>query len=175
MKQQSETIKSANSERSDPTMLAKLEIHPAEEQDQQPSHELPGLREPLKFGGIRTLLADDSPLMRKILAQILSAEGGFTVVGSATDGLQALEHAKALVPALVLMDLDLPHLNGAQAASALKKLNNPPVVFIVTSDDNSNAREISKAAGADAFIVKSANLHAELGAKLHDWFGFKVQ
>jgi CheY-like chemotaxis protein len=169
VKQQSNTIQSAALEHHDDLMVER-NFHSAEVQNQMPSHELPGLREPPKLGDIRTLLVDSSPLMRKILAQILNAKGGFTVVGSATDSLEALERTQALGPALVLMDLDLPHMNGAQAASAMKKFNHPPVVFIVTADDSSDAREMSRAAGVDAFILKSANLHVELRTKLRDWF-----
>jgi len=54
-----------------------------------------------KFDSIRALLVDDSPIILKILSQILSAEDRFTVVGSATDGYQALRQTLALDPDLV--------------------------------------------------------------------------
>jgi DNA-binding NarL/FixJ family response regulator len=120
---------------------------------------------------IRTLLVDDSPFMLKTLAQILAREGNFTVVGAATDGCQALRYALALAPDLILMDLHLPHLNGAQATRNIKQFVKPPIVFLMTLDDSSSSRTMSKAAGADAFIVKSGDLDAQLRSKLREWCG----
>ena len=120
---------------------------------------------------IRTLLVNDSPFMLKTLARILVQEGNITVVGAATDGRQALQYTLDLSPELVLMDFHLPHLNGAEATRYIKQFVNPPIVFIVTSDDSSSSRTMSKTAGADAFIVKSGGLHAQLRSKLQEWFG----
>ena len=120
---------------------------------------------------IRTLLVNDSPFMLKTLARILAQEGNITVVGAATDGRQALQYTLDLSPELVLMDFHLPHLNGAEATRYIKQFVNPPIVFIVTSDDSSSSRTMSKTAGADAFIVKSGGLHAQLRSKLQEWFG----
>ena len=94
-----------------------------------------------------------------------------TVVGAATDGHQALQYTLALSPELVLMDFHLSHLNGAEATRYIKQFVNPPIVFIVSSDDSSSSRMLSKAVGADAFIVKSRDLHAQLKSKLQEWFG----
>jgi len=154
--------------------VVKRKINTAEKQFRRGACELPMAQ--ARHGiapipAIRTLLVDDSPAMLNILAQVLAAENRFTVVGSATDGCQALRLAMDLKPELVLMDLNLPELNGAQAASYIKDFSNPPVVFLMTSDDSSNSRAISKAAGADAFIVKSGDLRAQLRAKLQEWFG----
>ncbi len=112
--------------------------------------------------------------MLKTLVRILAAEGGFEVVGTATDGHQAVLSAATLAPALVLMDLHLPHLNGVEATRCLKQFENPPVVFMVTSDDSSSSRAMSTDAGADAFVVKSGDLHAQLKSKLQEWFGLKA-
>src|SRR6267378_2790018 len=81
-----------------------------------------------KFDSIRALLVDDSPIILKILSQILSAEDRFTVVGSATDGYQALRQTLALDPDLVLMGFHLSHMNGPQVTSYIKQFRNPPVV-----------------------------------------------
>ena len=120
---------------------------------------------------IRTLLVDDSPFMLKILTQILAREDGFTVVGAAVNGRQAIEYAVTQSPDLILMDFDMPLLNGATATQYIKHLAAPPIIFIVTSDDSSSSRIICKAAGADAYIVKSADFSAQLGSKLQAWFG----
>ena len=151
----------------------KLKTHPAEKQIQQRACGFPVARinQELSLPScIRTLLVDDSPFMLRTLTQILAAEGKFKVIGSATDGCQALKQTMALAPELVLMDLHLPHLNGAQVTSYIKHFKNPPDVFIVTSDDSFDSRAMCKAAGADAFIVKSGDFRAKLTEKLKDWF-----
>jgi len=119
---------------------------------------------------IQVLLVDDSPIMLSTLARILAKQGRTTVLGTATDGWLALRAALETTPDLVLMDLNLPCLNGAEATRYLKLLPKPPVVFMVTSDDSPNAQSISKAAGADAFIVKAADLDVQIRSKLYEWF-----
>lgn len=114
---------------------------------------------------------DDSPLMLKILLQIVAREDGFSVVGVAVDGREALQYAATLSLDLILMDLNMPHLNGAEATRFIKQFASPPIIFMVSSDENSNSRMMSKAAGADAYIVKSEDLGAQLRSKLQEWFG----
>jgi len=111
---------------------------------------------------VRTLIADDSPWMLKTLSQILTLEGIFTLVASATDGSQAVRYASAIEPELVLMDIDMPHLNGIEATRYIKQFKDPPVVIIVTSDDTPNSRALAKRAGADAFVTKCGDIHAQL-------------
>ena len=65
-------------------------------------------------GGARigTLIVDDSPTMRRIVRQILSADPAFDILGEAQDGAQALERMAALSPALVMLDIEMPVLDG---------------------------------------------------------------
>ncbi|MGO8674833.1 MAG: response regulator transcription factor [Limisphaerales bacterium] len=119
---------------------------------------------------VRTLIADDSPFALKALAQILELEGRFTLVGTATDGCQAIRRAFFLKPELVLMDYLMPHVNGIEATRQIKQFENPPLVIIVTSDDPSRCRPLATAAGADGFVDKSADLHAQLHLVLQELF-----
>jgi DNA-binding NarL/FixJ family response regulator len=112
-------------------------------------------------------------MILKVLSQILAGEGGFTVVGSATDGCQALRYASDLKPELVLMGLRLSKLNGAHATSQIKQSMNPPVVFMTGSDNGRCSRATSEAAGADAFVSTSADLEVDLRARLGEWFSPK--
>lgn len=114
---------------------------------------------------------DDSPLMLKMLTQILAREDGFTVVGAAVNGRQAIEYAVTQRPDLILMDFDMPHLNGATATQYIKHFAAPPIIFMVTSDNSSHSKMICTAAGADAYIVKSGDLSVQLRSKLQEWFG----
>jgi CheY-like chemotaxis protein len=128
----------------------------------------------MKSRSIRTLLVDDSPRVLKVLSQILAREEGFTVVGSATDGCQALRYVSSLRPELVLMGLHLSKLSGAQATSQIKQSMNPPVVFIVGSDGGTGSRARSEAAGADALVANSPDLEAGLRSRLREWFSPKA-
>jgi len=100
----------------------------------------------------------------------MAREEGFTVVGSATDGLQALRYASALAPELVLMGLRLSKLSGAQATRQIKQSINPPVVFMVGSDDGPSFRAMSESAGADAFVATSPDVEVSLRSRLQEWF-----
>ena len=112
--------------------------------------------------------------MLKTLAAIIAQEPDLDIVGTATDGRKAVLAAATLAPELVLVDLHLPHLNGAQVTRCLKQFESPPVVFIVTSDDSPSSRSLSATAGADAFVVKSGDLHLQLHSELQEWFGPKA-
>src|SRR5712675_615710 len=121
---------------------------------------------------VRTLIADDSPFMLKTLAQILSIEGNFSLVGTATNGCQAVRQALTMEPELVLMDYRMPHVTGIEATRSIKRSQNPPRIIIVTSDEAPNCEAMDKAAGAVGFIVKGWDLHEQLRLALEELFRF---
>src|SRR6267378_4274594 len=127
------------------------------------------------IGAVRTLIADDSPFMLKIISQILALEGIFTLVASATDGSQALRHALTTEPDLILMDVHMPHLNGIEATRYIKQFRNPPLVIIVTSDDTPDSRALAKRAGADGFVTKSGDIHAQLKVIFRQLIGSRYE
>jgi CheY-like chemotaxis protein len=87
----------------------------------------------------------------KLLARIVSKNRRVSIVGSATDGRKAFFNALTLHLDLVVTDLHMPGMDGAEVARRLKQRPNPPIIFVVTSDDTPAARARSVAAGADAF------------------------
>jgi len=119
---------------------------------------------------IRTFLADGSPFMLALLGRILAKNDSIILVGSATDGQKAVRSASTLHLDLVLLDLHMPGLDGAEAARLLKELPNPPTIFVVSSDDSFAARTRSLALGADAFVVKSMDLADELHTAIKNFF-----
>ena len=121
----------------------------------------------------RTLVVDDCPFMLKTLSQILEQAGKFDLVGSATDGAQALRYVSMLSPELVLMDAHMPRLNGIQATRCIKQSKHPPVVIIVSSDDSPVTKAAAEAAGADGFVLKQDNLRHDLIFELQDLFRTK--
>jgi len=128
----------------------------------------------MKSRSIRTLLVDDSPTLLKVPSQILAREEGFTVVGSATDGCQALRYVSTLAPELVLMGLHLSKLSGTQATTQIKQSSNPPVVFMVGSNNDPTSRALSEAAGAASFVARSPELELALRSRLRERFKRKV-
>lgn len=119
---------------------------------------------------IRTLLAEDSPLLMALLARIVTQNQRVFIVGSATNGQKALWNASTLQLDLVVTDLHMPGMDGAEATRRLKQLPNPPIIFVVTSDDTPEARARCRAAGADVFLVKAGNLASRLLSAIQEFF-----
>jgi CheY-like chemotaxis protein len=119
---------------------------------------------------IRTLLVEDSPVMMVLLARTLAKDRRTFIVGSMSDGRKALGYASSLRPDLVVTDLHMPRMDGAEATRFLKQRPNPPIIFVVTSDDTPEARARCMAAGADAILVKAANLVSQLLSAIQEFF-----
>lgn len=124
---------------------------------------------------VRVLIADDSPVMLRFLAQILEAEGCFTLVGSVADGTQAVRQTFNLKPELVLMDYSMPRMNGINATRCIKQVQDPPFVIIITSNDTPACKTLAEAAGADGFVFKGPNLHHHLRMALRGLFQFPTK
>ena len=71
---------------------------------------------------IRILLADDHNVMRRGLRLLLESQPGFSVVAEAADGHQAVEQAMATRPDVVVLDIAMPRLNGAEAAQRINEM-----------------------------------------------------
>lgn len=119
---------------------------------------------------IRTLLADDSPLLMALLVRIVSKDERVLIVGAVSDGRTALARTISLQPDLVITDLNMPGMDGAELTRRLKQRPNPPVVLVATGDDTCEARERCLAAGADAFLVKSGSLPPRLLSTIQELF-----
>lgn len=101
---------------------------------------------------IRILIAERSPQILEVLATLLDGHPGFEIVGTATDGPEALEKTAELLPDLVLMDGRLPRLNGVEATRRIKgDLPNVSVLFFSESSDDVAA---GMAAGAAGYLTK---------------------
>ena len=123
---------------------------------------------------VRTLLVDDSKLMQEFLTMLLTRENRFELVGAATDGRQALRSAAALRPDLILMDVQMPILDGLEATRMIKQFGAQvgyhPVIVMVTADDTSECRFLATAAGANGFVAKTTHLEARLRSTLDSLF-----
>lgn len=104
---------------------------------------------------LKILIVDDHAIVRDGLAAILKFQKDMTVVGEAADGQSAVQKAQALRPDVVLMDLMMPNMNGADATAAIKQVLPETQVLLLTSYGTS--AELSRAFrnGATGAITKS--------------------
>lgn len=108
---------------------------------------------------IRILLVDDHTLFRSGLKALLSRQADFEIVGEASDGLEGLKLAEQLKPDLVLLDLDMPVMNGTEALAQMLAANRElPVVMLTVSEDAEDLKE-AFVLGARGYLVK--NIDAE--------------
>jgi DNA-binding LytR/AlgR family response regulator len=83
---------------------------------------------------MRALIADDEPIARQVLREQLEEIGGVSVVGEAASGLEAVELIDRLHPDVVLLDLQMPGLDGFSVARRLKKDRHPAIIFVTAYD-----------------------------------------
>uniref|UniRef100_A0A831U5F1 Response regulator transcription factor n=1 Tax=Thermus islandicus TaxID=540988 RepID=A0A831U5F1_9DEIN len=113
---------------------------------------------------IRVLLADDHALFRQGLKSLLEAEGDFRVVGEAKDGWEALRHALEVRPDVILMDIQMPGLDGVQATQAiLEEWPQARVIILTMYRQDAYVFEAVKA-GARGYLLKDADAKALIEA-----------
>lgn len=102
----------------------------------------------------RILIVDDHPLMRKGLAQLLSLEQDFNVIGEAASGQEALQFVQREKPDLVILDLNMAGMNGIQTLSALHDAGCTARIIVYTVSDNHEDLSRALRAGADGYLLK---------------------
>lgn len=103
------------------------------------------------------VLADDQDLVRAGFRVILESEPGFRVVGEAADGAAAVEAVVALRPDVVCLDVQMPGVDGLEAARRIGALPEPPAVLVLTTFDDDGALFAALEAGASGFLLKNAS------------------
>jgi DNA-binding NarL/FixJ family response regulator len=108
---------------------------------------------------IRVLVVDDHELFLQGLQTTLDVEDDIVVVGRAPDGREAVRLASDTIPDIVLMDVRMPHGDGIEAASAIKRaVPSAKIVMLTFSDDESDLFDAIKA-GAVGYLLKSIPPH----------------
>ncbi|HEX6797469.1 MAG TPA: response regulator transcription factor [Ktedonobacterales bacterium] len=105
---------------------------------------------------IRILLADDHPVVRDGLAAILSTQPDFAVVAQAGSGEEALRRAAEAHPDVVLLDLEMPEMDGVEAMRRLREQRDAPRVIVFTAYDTDDRILAAVRAGAQGYLLKGA-------------------
>ena len=105
---------------------------------------------------VKVLLADDHPIIRQGVRNLLEAEAGFSVVGEAEDGLQLVQLAEQFKPDVAIVDMMMPRLNGLEAIRQIKTRlpNTHCIVLSMQSADPYIVQALK--AGADGYILKDS-------------------
>lgn len=102
----------------------------------------------------KILIVDDNDSIRRVLRQQLDGKEGLSVCGEAVDGVDAIGKAKSLKPDLILLDLLMPRLNGAEAASVLKqRMPETPIILLTLHGES--FQNLAAAVGVDLVVAKS--------------------
>jgi two-component system, NarL family, response regulator LiaR len=110
-----------------------------------------------KDNPIRVLLVEDQEITRFGLRLTLEQSAKVTVVGETSDGLAAVETAKACQPDVVLMDLGLPGINGIDASKQIKDLQPQTRIIMFTSHDSPDEVFAALSAGVEGYCLKTAS------------------
>lgn len=104
---------------------------------------------------LRILLVDDQPLFRKALASLISGQFDFSVVGEASNGREAMEQVRNLRPDIVVMDVQMPDVDGIGGVKLIRGAGRDvPIVMLTISDEDDDLFEAIEA-GANGYLLKN--------------------
>jgi DNA-binding NarL/FixJ family response regulator len=106
---------------------------------------------------LRLLIVDDMPQVRQELCLLLQVTGELEVVGEAINGLDAIQQAESLRPDVVLMDLEMPVMDGCEATIQIKERQLAKKVIILTIHAGDEIAERIQRSGADEYIQKGVS------------------
>ncbi len=101
---------------------------------------------------VRVLIADNSPNILDSIASLLAAQPDLDLVGTARDGVEAIEKSSDLLPDVVIMDAQMPRMDGVEATRRIKQ--DLPGVGVLFFSVYTDYLEASVAAGADGYVSK---------------------
>ncbi len=107
---------------------------------------------------LRVLVADDSSLLRRLLRDAIEEVEGVEVVAEAPDGITAVVEARKHSPGVVVLDLQMPVINGLTALPLILSRPPRPCVIVLTNHAGAAYRDACLAAGADHFFDKSSEV-----------------
>lgn len=114
------------------------------------------LHQNIKGSVTSIILADDHPLMRKGLKEIIEEEGGFTVAAEANNGESALALIVQHLPLIAVLDIDMPKMSGLEVAAAVRKQKIPVRLIILTMYDTENMFTKAMEMGVMGYVLKDS-------------------
>ena len=108
-------------------------------------------------GKIRILVADDHPMLREGLVAVLSTQPDFDIIGEAADGAEVVRLAEALRPDVILLDLEMPDVDGVAALEGLRDAVSAARAIVFTAYDTDERILRSLRAGARGYLLKGAS------------------
>jgi len=115
----------------------------------------------------KILIVDDSFVMRALLRGIVTSDPDLEVAGEATNGLEALQQIREIAPDLVLLDIEMPHMDGIECLKRLRLLSKVPVIIVssVAQAGSPQALDARKFGAADVIAKPSGAMSLDLNAK----------
>jgi two-component system chemotaxis response regulator CheB len=109
---------------------------------------------------VKLLIVDDSVFMRTVIRDMVTKDPSIEVVGTASNGIDALEKIQSLEPDLVTLDIEMPKMNGIQVLEELRKFKRRPKILMVSSLTSKDAEMTAQAIrlGADDFMLKPKDI-----------------
>lgn len=114
---------------------------------------------------LQAIVADDSDVTRDLICRLLQDYEGVEVIAIARNGKEAVESVRLLQPDLVLMDVNMPEMNGLRATQLIKEFPAPPKVLVISFDVEVAKRASGTATGPDA-VCDKLELHENLWRSL---------
>lgn len=105
---------------------------------------------------IRVMLVDDHAMIREGIKHLLEFDGSIQVIGEATDGIECLEKVNKLKPDILLLDINMPNMNGIEVLQELKKRENPTKVLMLTVHSEVEYLISAIDIGANGYILKDS-------------------
>jgi DNA-binding NarL/FixJ family response regulator len=102
----------------------------------------------------RIVIVDDHPIFRRGLKETIESEESFVVIGEAGDGEMALRETRSLKPDIAVIDLHLPKMGGLELVQAVRSLERPPGIIVLTMHSEESAFNAAMDAGAQGYILK---------------------
>lgn len=104
---------------------------------------------------VRVLVVEDRPMARMLLEKELASAGDLELVGAAKNGREAVERVRSDPPDVVVMDLEMPEMDGIRATHEIRKFSNVPIIILTgTQMDRDTIRGLAERRGADLVLFK---------------------
>ncbi|HHG86490.1 MAG TPA: response regulator transcription factor [Bacteroidetes bacterium] len=115
---------------------------------------------------LKIVIADDHPIFRRGLFEILQGQYDFEVIGEAANGEQAVAEAERLIPDIVVLDIDMPVMNGLDAAGKIRALFPEMRLAILTVHNSKGPFDLAMSIGVEGYVLKE-NAVLDIVACLH--------